>query len=344
MTIRIGFLFIACFLFQSGNHGIAETNSENTAISENTTSIIRPLTPQEKSAKAQEILGKKRHVDPYTVSLFEERTYHITSGKYKGSAIEYRLFSPKKIDPKKKYPLILWLHGGGETGNDNIRQLSFLRHDILENQKEPFFILAPQLTPPIKNWIANFADKGKPPEDMLSIVISITSNIIHSEPIDPERVSIFGFGGGGAAAQTAAARRPDLFAAIVSCGARIIKDEELLESLSNVPAWFFHCSKDKYIRVNQIQTGLKKLGSYAHLTTYPYKGHNAWSHALVNDDALTWLAKQRKGEEPSWESKGPSKILWLLKEAGARFSALTVFVVLCIFLWRSYRPKKPAYS
>src|SRR5262245_62635152 len=51
---------------------------------------------------------------------FEARVYRNASGQ----TMPYRLFVPNSYDSGKQYPLVLWLHGAGGAGNDNLRQIS----------------------------------------------------------------------------------------------------------------------------------------------------------------------------------------------------------------------------
>src|ERR1700741_476924 len=79
--------------------------------------------------------------------------------KSPGGNMQYRLFIPKGYDPAKKYPLVLWLHGSGGTGNDNRKQITLASTTgthtwtRAENQaKYPVFVLAPQ-SPPGRSWV-----------------------------------------------------------------------------------------------------------------------------------------------------------------------------------------------
>ncbi|MDR1382370.1 MAG: hypothetical protein LBJ67_00775 [Planctomycetaceae bacterium] len=64
------------------------------------------------------------NANPLVVACFATMEYHYTGGRYTNQPIKFRMFMPEKIQPNEKYPLILWLHGQGESGNDNTRQLA----------------------------------------------------------------------------------------------------------------------------------------------------------------------------------------------------------------------------
>jgi predicted esterase len=92
--------------------------------------------------------AKSRTVIPALLPLFKEESITYNDGtKYNGKTLKYRLHTPKNFEADKKYPLILWLHGVGETGDDNKMQLIHLHHIItyLTGKKErDFFLLVPQ--------------------------------------------------------------------------------------------------------------------------------------------------------------------------------------------------------
>lgn len=338
MIIRACFLFFAISLFTGGAYGFAEATLENPP-------KITPMATAKKLQKIKKMLKKNRNLDPNTLRLFEERTYHVLGGKYRGSILSYRLFSPKNIDPQKQYPLVLWLHCGNQCGSENVRQLLYLRYSMLAKQKEPFFILAPQNSSPGRRWDEERENLKEIPDDMLQLVLAITEKTIREKPIDPDRVSIFGHGNGGIAAQIAASRRPDLFSVIATCSTNILTDEEQLplEKLAQVPVWAFHNLNDESVQKGTLRSSVKELrslGGAAHLTSYPSSSHDSWTQALIEDDALAWLAAQKKGETPHWKSETFANILWFLKEAGARFSTLLVTIVLLALLWRSFRPQR----
>ncbi|HBT77523.1 MAG TPA: hypothetical protein DEB39_11525, partial [Planctomycetaceae bacterium] len=97
-------------------------------------------------AKHHEATGSR--VVPEMIPLFLDKKITYTGGtKYKNATIKYRLHTPKNMEPDKKYPLILWLHGVGECGNDNLAQLIHLHHVITYltgPKQQDFFLLVPQ--------------------------------------------------------------------------------------------------------------------------------------------------------------------------------------------------------
>src|SRR4051812_33139535 len=82
-----------------------------------------------------------------TVKLYEEHTFVYTGGDYKQEPFKWRLLKPETIEAGKKYPVILFLHGIGERGDDNKNQLKYFGEVISspENRKKfPCFVIVPQ--------------------------------------------------------------------------------------------------------------------------------------------------------------------------------------------------------
>ncbi|MDR2171408.1 MAG: hypothetical protein LBP59_14795 [Planctomycetaceae bacterium] len=126
--------------------------------SESSTESKQELTQEQIEAIAIQP-NKSRKATAALFQYFKEESITYDLGtKYKGKTLKYRLHTPSKIEPGKKYPLILWLHGAGETGNDNKSSLAHLHHIItyLTGEKErDFFLLVPQAPKDHSNWNNN---------------------------------------------------------------------------------------------------------------------------------------------------------------------------------------------
>ena len=87
-------------------------------------------------------------VVPEMLPLFKaEKIVYTGKDRYKETELGFRLHVPENMEPDKKYPLILWLHGVGEAGTDNQDQLVHLHHVITYltgPNKRGFFLLVPQ--------------------------------------------------------------------------------------------------------------------------------------------------------------------------------------------------------
>src|ERR1044071_3154641 len=161
-------------------------------------------------------------------SRFEKRTC-ITS---KGDTLPYRILLPEGYDKTKKYPLVLFLHGGGEKGRDNEKQLIhgvkvFLDPD--NRKKFPCIVIAPQCMPN-DNWSSAKVDRtvdppirdfnySYPVTRSLAAVEELTKSIIKNESVQKKQVHVTGLSMGGMGTYEIVYRNPGLFnAAAAVCG------------------------------------------------------------------------------------------------------------------------------
>src|SRR5436190_16629545 len=153
---------------------------------------------------------------------YEARTFADAAGK----KLNYRLLKPKGYDAKKSYPLVLFMHGAGERGDDNKIQLvhgmnEFAADEIME--KYPAFVVAPQCAEG-KQWVdvpwsADSHTMPKEPAEPLRLSLELIVALQKEFSIDKSRIYVTGLSMGGFGVWDAIQRRPDLFAAAVSvCG------------------------------------------------------------------------------------------------------------------------------
>jgi predicted peptidase len=233
--------------------------------------------------------------------LYEAKTYKDTHGQ----ALPYRLLKPEKVKPDKKYPLVLFLHGAGERGADNVKQLVHGAGEFAKpenRRKYPCFVLAPQC-PLNSSWQDNGrgrssratnATKEKslvPMRTVMEMVDKLTAEL----PVDKGRIYITGLSMGGHATWDAVARRPDFFAAAIPiCGAG---DPAQATKLKSLPIWAFHGDKDPAVPVGRTTAmieAVRKAGGKPKMTIYPGVGHDSWTATYANPEVLAWLFAQRK--------------------------------------------------
>ncbi len=205
--------------------------------------------------------------------------------------LPYREFSPKK--GKERYSLVLFLHGAGERGKDNRRQLAHGVPDFVSdsNQKErPCFLLAPQC--PRGVWWAD--DKVYP------LVLQLLKAKIDDPRVDPDRVYITGLSMGGYGTWHAIARDTELFAAAVPiCGGGTTETAKLLGNsrLARLPVWVFHGTADPTVKIQKSKimiAALAKAGNTPKFTSYEGVGHNSWSRAYSDRQMHEWMFAQRR--------------------------------------------------
>ncbi|MEO7531351.1 MAG: prolyl oligopeptidase family serine peptidase [Sediminibacterium sp.] len=225
--------------------------------------------------------------------------------------LPYRLLYPQG-DSTKKFPLIIFLHGAFERGNDNEAQLNiggnfFMRDSI--RQKYPAYILFPQCptndtwvyfenqidftTGYAKDW--NFPFR-KEPTVISDLLKKLIEQLLTSGKIDLSRVYIAGLSQGGMGVLDMIARYPDIFAAGISiCGAGEPLTSKLFER--KVALWMFHGDKDPVVPIDfskQFYKRLKRDNSIVRYTVYAGVEHNSWVNTFKEPDLMRWLFAQGK--------------------------------------------------
>lgn len=249
---------------------------------------------QEQVSTAQE--ATVAQTDP--MKLFEPREYADEAG----NVLTYRLLKPLDYDPSRKYPLVVFLHGAGERGDDNRAQLKHGMADFCQasrRERDPCYVLAPQC-PSEQKWtdVDWTKDSIKLPAESsrsLQLVFAVIDSMLADAAIDKNRIYITGLSMGGYGTWDALARRPDFFAAAAPiCGGA---DTATAESLRHIPIWCFHGDQDKTVNVQYSRdmiAALKQAGGDPRYTEYPGVGHNSWSQAYSNDELYTWLFSNRR--------------------------------------------------
>src|SRR5262249_5923284 len=146
--------------------------------------------------------------------------------KENGKELPYRLMKPEGYDASKKYPLVIFLHGAGERGTDNEKQLvhGVPQFASKENrEKYPCFLIAPQC-PDKQSWVnvdwsAEPHTIPKEPAESAKLVLNLIQSLQKEYSVDPKRIYITGLSMGGYGTWDLLARKPELFAAAVPiCG------------------------------------------------------------------------------------------------------------------------------
>ncbi len=227
-------------------------------------------------------------------------------GKYtngKGDTLNYRQLSPD-YDTLRKYPLVIFLHGSGERGNDNESQLKWGVMNFASDQnmiKYPAIVIVPQC-PEKMEW-ANFSRKKNSREKLLQpeptkpmeLLIALIQQTIKKMPVDTNRIYITGLSMGGYGTYDAIERYPDLFAAAVPvCGGGDVLKAVLI---AHIPIWVFCGAEDAAVSplysLDMIEA-LTKAGAHPGFTQYPEVGHFSWLGAYSDPLMMQWLFRQHK--------------------------------------------------
>lgn len=217
-----------------------------------------------------------------TVDDFEER-YHTSGGRI----LPYRLWVPRDYDPKKPYPLVLFLHGAGGSGTDNRGQLSggapfvFVRPE--SQAKYPCFMLAPQC-PRYQTWTNSVWQR---------MYLETLIDLFGEFNLDPNRLYITGMSLGGFGTWDAICRYPGVFAAAIPiAGAGF---PWLANRCADTPIWAFHSDDDPLVPVEWDRTmidAVRRAGGKPLYTEYTGLGHNIATIVYAEPDFLPWLFAQ----------------------------------------------------
>jgi predicted peptidase len=234
---------------------------------------------------------------------FLEQTVEV-AGKERRFRLLTPLASPQ--DAPSPAPVILFLHGAGERGTDNLAQLKHFPEKMAQPEwraKYRCFLIAPQCEPD-KQWVdAPWGDKqSKPmaaePSEMLRVAIATLEKVRaeHKAAIDPARIYVTGLSMGGYGTWELAMRHPEWFAAAAPiCGGG---DEARAGRLASLPVWAFHGKGDTVVwpeRSERMVAAVTKAGGQAKLSLLPGVGHDAWSPAYdLQSGLLDWLFAQKR--------------------------------------------------
>ena len=204
-------------------------------------------------------------------------------------SLKYLLYLPKGYGEKKdqKWPLILFLHGAGERGDDlNLVKKHGPPKLVDQGREFPFLVVSPQC--PTSSWWP----------EQIDALIALLDEVQSKYAIDADRVYVTGLSMGGFGTWSLATRYPERFAAIAPiCGGG---DRYLAGRLKNVPVWAFHGAKDPTVPVQaskDMVEALRKAGGDVQLTIYPEAQHDSWTETYNNPKLYEWFLSHRRNAE-----------------------------------------------
>ncbi len=190
----------------------------------------------------------------------------------------YLLYLPKGYGKEKKeWPLVLFLHGSGERGNDLQLVKKHGPTKLVEQGKEfPFILVSPQC--PEGSWWA------------VDILDGLLKEIEEKYDVDKNRIYVTGLSMGGYGTWSLAMKYPHRFSAIAPiCGGG---NERTVCKLKDMPIWVFHGVKDNVVPIYESQKlvdALKKCGNDVKFTIYPEANHDSWTETYNNPELYEWL-------------------------------------------------------
>jgi predicted peptidase len=218
-------------------------------------------------------------------------------------ALPYNIYYPQAYKKGSKIPLFIFLHGAGERGNDNKRQLTHIApmmSSTVVTEQYPAVMLWPQCPEndywaPVKRfeWVAVNGGDVTP---SMQTLIHLIEDIIKDIHIDNNRIYLAGLSMGGFGTFDLLSRKPDIFAAAVPiCGGADLSKAKVYK---HIPLWIFHGAKDPVVSVrlsDEVAEQLKASGAtQVKYTVYQEGGHDVWNDAFDEAELLPWLFSQRK--------------------------------------------------
>lgn len=238
----------------------------------------------------------------FVAGLLHER--HLDEGMTKGSyagkitgafekavskqGLNFQIFGDPKWDATQRYPLVIWLHGSGQSGSDNQAQMggpTKLFTDVEHQSANPCFMIAPQCPDAETGWNKQVAD------NLMALIADLSGNL----PIDLKRLYLTGSSMGGFGTWSLCAKYPNVFAAGVPlCGGGDPKKAEVLKS---VPMWVFHGDQDPMVPVERSRVPVEAVkaagGVLMKYTEFPGVGHSLTGLVYPMPELHRWLFEQR---------------------------------------------------
>ena len=228
--------------------------------------------------------------------------------EFGGRSYPYALYVPRGYDGTRAWPLILFLHGRGESGRDGSRQLSVgLGPELVARpERWPFLVLFPQKPAKDDEW-----------EQHEAPLLAMLDEVAGRYKVDPNRVLLTGLSQGGHGTWVLGARHSERWAALVPvCGyagapmgfppVRSLASRfegtaaDLAPALAGLPIWAFHGEADETVPVAatiELVAATQRAGGSPKLTVFPGVGHASWEPAYRTPELPEWMLQQVRGPE-----------------------------------------------
>ena len=233
-------------------------------------------------------------------SAFKKKTFEASNG----IDLPYRIFVPEDYSEEYAYPLVLFLHGAGERGNNNTSQLNNVIPNLFKEKDSPFYhaiVIAPQC-PTDMQWVdtpwanGSYLLKRTPISEPMTAVVELLDYIVENYSVNQNRQYVTGLSMGGFGTWDLLMRYPERFAAAIPyCGAA---DPNQAANLAKIPIWTFHDTKDTTVPCKGTQAVVKRIqeagGTLITYTETSQYGHDVWTPGSQTEGLFEWLFAQRK--------------------------------------------------
>lgn len=274
------------------------------------------------SPNITEVTAESKNVENIIVDKFQSKKVYIDNPN---NYLNYRLYSPNRMKGKKN-PLVIFLHGSGQIGNDNIAHLLSSRGAISILDYSSSFVLAPQY----QSVFDPFDDKNKGQKGGIhwqthnrrNLILKMIDETIQQNPdIDKNRIYLIGLSRGAEGAMYLLLDRPNFFAAALLMSGREAGTVEyidgkatasLLSPIKDIPIWFFHSKEDKVSPVEGSRKNFMILKYKLHNKNVRYteftflnsgdngfinnNAHNTWDAVFNSPVVYDWLLQQKRSE------------------------------------------------
>ncbi len=220
----------------------------------------------------------------------------ITGAFAKGvspEGLNFQFYGNPRWKGPERYPLLIWLHGAGQSGSDNEAQMGGATRPFTEesNQEDrPCFVLAPQCPDRAVGWRNDVAAK----------LMALIHSLCDSLPIDESRLYLTGSSMGGSGSWHLGTEHPGVFAAIVPlCGGG---DPGKAAALKETPVWAFHGDQDEDVPLERSTSMVEAIeaagGTKGQLTVLAGEGHLIAAGVYARPELHEWIFAQRLSSAP----------------------------------------------
>lgn len=201
--------------------------------------------------------------------------------------LNYQIYGNPKWDNTKRYPLVIWLHGSGQSGDDNTSQMggaTGVFTNAEHQAKNPCLMIAPQCPDADIGWNKQVADN----------LMALIADLCDKLPIDTHRLYLTGSSMGGFGSFSLATKYPKVFAAVVPlCGGSDPKNAEVLKQ---VPIWAFHGDRDEMVPVERTRNVMKAIeaagGTLSKYSELAGAGHGITGIVYPKEELHEWIFAQ----------------------------------------------------
>jgi pimeloyl-ACP methyl ester carboxylesterase len=242
-----------------------------------------------------EVQFKDIYIQALPVPLADDATtpgFHLKTIKTAQGERKYTVFLPTGYDGKKAYPVVLFLHGAGERGDDGVRSAQVGLGAAINQDPEayPFIALFPQARMQ-QGWAAE--------TDNARDALAILDEAVKTYRCDTSRIALTGLSMGGAGSWSVAAAHPERFSAVVTiCGRG---KPEWAEALKKLPIWCVVGDADRtetVLNAREMAAALRAAGGRPNETEYRSVPHNSWDRAYSDPVIVHWMLAHTRAGNP----------------------------------------------